>query len=484
MTNLHRWTLAAAWCLCWPLAVRGAESSKPNVVVILLDNIGQEWFGCYGSEEGCTPNIDRLAATGVRAEHCYSFPVCGPSRIQLLTGRYPHSHGFRLHHDAALYSGGGLDPRREVLFPRLFRDAGYATGIAGKWQVNNLYDEPAVLKEHGFEEQLVWPGSIDRDRVPPAEMAKFRDAVRREAYDELVVFNQQIESRYWDPVLIRDGKRAVEKEKFGPDLCQEFALDFLRRHQAEPFLLYLPMFLAHGQTFSQPAVPTPANRNANRPELEMFRDMLRYADGLVAQIVEELERLGVRDNTYVVVASDNGTEPHFQARANGRVVHGALYQLTEAGSEVALLFNSPKRIPGGRTAPLADFTDIYPTLCELAGVPLAVNHKPEGESLAKYLRGEAGAKPTREWMLNEYHRTRVVCDGQYKLYSDGRLFDVVHDPGETRDLAGSSDAAVVAGREKLQQVLASLPPDAPSPFLLRSLSGFKLREAERQGREP
>ena len=84
----------------------------------MLDNVGQEWFGCYGSEENCTPNIDRLAATGVRVENCYASPVCGPSRTMLLTGRYPHSTGFRLHHDAALYSGGGLDPRREVLFPR------------------------------------------------------------------------------------------------------------------------------------------------------------------------------------------------------------------------------------------------------------------------------------------------------------------------------------------------------------------------------
>src|SRR5262245_39325740 len=88
---------------------------RTNIVFILLDNVGQEWFGCYGSEENCTPNIDKLAKEGVRAVHCYTPPVCGPSRIVLLTGRYPHSTGFRLHHDAALYSGGGLDPEREVL---------------------------------------------------------------------------------------------------------------------------------------------------------------------------------------------------------------------------------------------------------------------------------------------------------------------------------------------------------------------------------
>ena len=93
------------------------QQPRPNIVFILLDNVGQEWFGCYGSEENCTPNIDQLARTGVRVENCYTPPVCGPSRTVLLTGRYPHSTGFRLHHDAALYSGGGLDPKSRNHLP-------------------------------------------------------------------------------------------------------------------------------------------------------------------------------------------------------------------------------------------------------------------------------------------------------------------------------------------------------------------------------
>src|SRR5262245_11244426 len=196
----------------------GQEAQRPNIVFMLLDNVGQEWFGCYGSEENCTPNIDRLAKSGVRVENCYTPPVCGPSRTVLLTGKYPHSTGFRLHHDAALYSGGGLDPEREIVFPRLFRDAGYATGITGKWQINNLYDELDALARHGFQEHLVWPGSINRTRVSPAEMSRFQDIVRRESYEEAVSFNRHIESRYWNPVFFRNGQRE-EKEltgRFGP----------------------------------------------------------------------------------------------------------------------------------------------------------------------------------------------------------------------------------------------------------------------------
>src|SRR6185312_11377016 len=267
--------MCAAGSIAFGQVAAGQAERRPNIVFILLDNVGQEWFGCYGSEEGCTPNIDRLAAAGVRVEHCYTPPVCGPSRTVLLTGRYPHSTGFRLHHDAALYSGGGLDPKREIIFPRLFREAGYVTGITGKWQINNLYDEPAALTRHGFDEHLVWPGSIDRTKITAAEMDRFHDIVRRQSYEEAVAFNRHIESRYWNPVFLRNGRREELAGRFGPDVSCEFAVDFLRRHRERPFLLYLPMVLTHGQSFTENVVPTPLNRDPGRPHHAMFADMLR-----------------------------------------------------------------------------------------------------------------------------------------------------------------------------------------------------------------
>jgi arylsulfatase A-like enzyme len=456
-----------------------AAAERPNIVLILLDNVGQEWFGCYGSEEGCTPHIDELARTGVRVEHCYTPPVCGPSRTVLLTGRYPHSTGFRLHHDAALYSGGGLDPARELLFPRLLRDAGYATGITGKWQVNNLYDEPGVLTAHGFQEQLVWPGSVDFRQAPGDERRLFEDAVRRESIADTLPYIQRIESRYWDPVFLRNGVREVHPGRFGPDVSQEFALDFLRRRRDQPFFLYLPMVLTHGQTFTEPVVATPLNRDAHRPHQEQFAEMLRYADRLVGEVVAELDRLRLRDNTILVVASDNGTESSMSARRNGRSVQGGLYTLTERGGNVALLANCPRRIPGGRALPLADFTDIYPTLCELADVPLSQRHRPDGLSFAPFLLDRPGASPPRTWILNEYHTTRVVRDAQYKLYSDGRFFDLSLDFDERHDLSQSTVPADASARQRLQQVLDALPADIPPPFLLRSQSGFRLRQEAR-----
>jgi len=447
------------------------------VVVVLLDNLGQEWLGCYGSETGRTPNVDRLAREGVRAEHCYTPPVCGPSRIVLLTGRYPFRTGYTLHHDAALYSGGGLDPQRDLIFPKAFHDAGFATGIFGKWQINHLYDEPQALTRHGFDEQVVWSGSIDPTWLDEDRRRRFRQAIDQSDVAATVEFIQHIESRYWDPVVLRKGRREVLPGRYGPDVYQEAALEFLRAHRQRPFLLYYPMVLAHGQTFTQPVVPTPANRHADRPHEEIYADMVAYADKLVGELVAELDQLGLRRRTLLLVATDNGTESRLTARKNGRTVQGGLYSLTEAGGDVGLIFNCPERIRGGRTVPLADFSDIFPTLCEWSGVPLPAGRIFDGRSLAPYLRGDVGAQPPREWIFNQYHTRRTVRDLRFKLYSTGELFDVSADPDETQDLSASSDPVVMAARQRLQSVLAAFPGDSPPPFQLLSQSAFKLRQA-------
>jgi arylsulfatase A-like enzyme len=458
-------------------AAAGADVPRTNVVFILLDNCGQEWLGCYGSDEGRTPRIDALARTGVRFEHCYTPPVCGPSRTVLLTGRYLLRSGFLLHHDAALYSGGGLDPQSEVILARPFRAAGYVTGLAGKWQINNLYDEPGILDRHGFEEHLVWPGSIDRDRIGEADLSRFRAAIDAADVATTTELTQRIESRYWDPVVVRNGRREVHRDRFGPDVLQEFALDFLKRHKDRPFFLYYPMVLTHGRTHTDPVVPTPLNRRPGRPPHEMYGEMVQYADRLVGELVDRLEELGLHERTVVFVATDNGSEESLIARRGGKEVHGGLYQLTEAGSDVALVANCPARFPGGRTVPLADFSDVFPTLCELAGVPLPAGVVLDGRSQAAVLLGLPGAVPPRDWIFNQYGRRRAVRDRQYKLYSTGEFYDVANDRAEQNDLAHDSDAARAAARERLRQALASLPPDAPPPFKLLSQSAFKLRQA-------
>lgn len=454
-----------------PLA---AAAEKPNIVVILLDNVGREWFGCYGSEEKCTPNIDRLAAGGVRFANCYTTTVCGPSRVQMLTGRYPFRTGWYLHHDAALYSGGGFDPARETTFARVLRDSGYATGIAGKWQVNNLYDEPDAITRHGFDEQLVWPGSIDRDKADADFMAAFQKAIANNDAEFLTEATRKIESRYWDPVLLRNGKREVAQGKFGPDVFLDFAFDFYRRHKEKPFLFYHAMVLTHGQNVKQQVVVTPENRaNPPKEEHELFADMLRYADKQVGAIIAELERLDLMKRTVVILASDNGSEKSLSARANGRVVSGGLYQINEAGGNVPLIIHSPQLVKGGRTAPLADFTDLFPTICELSGATPPASVKLDGQSFAPFLLGKAPAP--RKWIFNHYADERVARDERFKLKNNGDLFDLDADAAEQHPLARDAETAT---RARLQAVLDSMPASTPLPFPHRSLSAFKKR-AER-----
>lgn len=450
----------------------GSADGPPNIVFILLDNLGQEWLGCYGSEEGVTPNIDRLAREGFRVKHCYTPPVCGTSRVAALTGRYPFRSGMVMHHDAALYSGGGLQPETELTFARVLRDAGYHTMITGKWQINNLYDEPGILERHGFDESLVWPGSIDEDKVTDEEMAKFRRLVSQADTDFTSKFISNIESRYWDPVFLRNGKREVHPGRFGPDVSQEFAFEFLNREHDRPFLLYHAMTLTHGDTFLHPVVPTPLNRDPDRPHQEMFTDMVRYADQLVGDLVDELERTGLRENTIVIVATDNGTEKERVARARGRKIRGDLYQLTEAGGDVGLLVNVPGRIPAGRTTPLADFSDLLPTMADFAGAEIPDDYVIDGVSFADAARGKVDVGP-RSWIFNQYGDDRVVRNLRYKLYNDGRMYDAEADFDEEHDLADSDALAHRRAKRELQAVLDSLPENSPPPFPLRSQTAFK-----------
>jgi arylsulfatase A-like enzyme len=456
------------------------RAGAPNIVFILIDNCGKEWVGAYGSEENCTPNIDRLAKGGLLVSNCYTPVVCGPSRTVALTGRYLLRSGFTYHHDAALYSGGGLDPAKEVTFARPLREAGYATAIAGKWQINNLYDEPGVMKRHGFEESLLCPLSIDRDRVGQAEYDRYMQRVLADDADYTSQFITQIESRYWDPVLMRNGVREKHPGKFGPDVIQEFAVDFVRRHRDRPFLLYYPMFLTHGKSFTEHVTPTPTNRAEKQDERGRYADMVSYTDKLVGDLMAVLEREGLRDNTIVFIATDNGTHTSLTARANGRAVKGGLYTLNEPGGNVPLIVNSPKLVPGGRTLALADFSDLFPTFCELAGARMPTDRVIDGRSFAAAVRGERFAG--RTWIFNQYGTERVVSDGRYKLWGDGRLYDLGADFFETKDLATSRETAHVTAKRPLQAALDALPADAAPPFPLRSQSIFRARTAARQGR--
>ncbi len=410
-----------------------SPAERPNFLFILVDDLGPEWLSCYGSEHK-TPRIDRLAETGIRFQTVYATPLCTPTRHELLTGRYPFRTGWTVHHDTPRWGGQYFDWRREVTFARVLRDAGYATAIAGKWQINDLRTHPDALKEHGFDEHCVWPG-FESDNPPAAE-------------------------RYFDPFVQTSGKRATLEGRFGPDVFNEFMIDFIRRNKERPFLAYYAMVLTH-----TPFTKTPHNKDTTAEKIALHPGMVNYVDYLTGRLVDTLDELKLRERTVILFTCDNGTVMGVKGRMNGRLVNGGKGTLTEAGIRVPLIVNWPGRTPAGRVSDeLVDFTDFFPTLLEMAGVKPPEGVTLDGRSFAGLLTGRPDAHPPREWIYSQLGTNRVVRDKRYKLYSDGRLYDAEADPDERVDLAASEDPAAVAARRKLGSVLKSLPKDAKLPF--------------------
>ena len=162
------------------LTVAALASEKPNIILIMVDDMGRDWVSCYGAKHP-TPNIDQLAKQGVRYETAWCTPICTPTRVTLLTGQYPYHHGWIQHYDVPRWGGAGLRTDRFTTFARHLRDAGYATAIGGKWQINHLGKQPDILKQHGFDEHCVWPG-VEADQP-------------------------ETEERFWDGLIATNGKR-------------------------------------------------------------------------------------------------------------------------------------------------------------------------------------------------------------------------------------------------------------------------------------
>ena len=432
-----------------PQATAAAE--QPNIIFIMVDDLGPEWISSYGAEDIQTPNIDKLAAGGMTFTNAYSMPQCTPTRATLLTGQYPFRHGWVNHWDVPRWGAGcHFDPKRNVSFARLLRGAGYATAIAGKWQINDFRLQPNILREHGFDEWSMWTG-YESGNPPSAE-------------------------RYWDAYVHTNSGSRTYKGKFGPDIYNEFLIDFMKRHRDgpqrdEPMLLYYPMALTHGPLVHTPSEPAASTR------LEKHKAMVRYTDMLVGKLVDALDELKIRDRTIVIFTTDNGTSRGITGRLNGRVVRGGKASLTENGMRAPFIVNGPGLVPAGVTTDaLTDFTDLLPTFVELAGAELPEWVVIDGKSIADVILGKDEDGP-REWIMAMGFgparldakgvrpvvdwADRVVRDTRYKIHVlSGKvagLYDLKNDPGEETNLLGSADAGHVAARERLAAVVEGFP---------------------------
>lgn len=407
-------------------ALVDASQSRPNIILIMADDIGYECFGCYGSNQYRTPNIDRLAERGVRFTHCYSQPLCTPSRVKIMTGIS----------NVRNYCAFSILNSDQPTIGQYFQQAGYETLIAGKWQLLGAEHYPPRFRLQG-----AWPEQAGFDRICLWQVDK-------------------LESRFWRPLLYIDGenRRFEEETHYGPDVATEYILDFMAERRRQPFFVYYPMILVHSPFLPTPDSPSRESKDQQRN----FEDMVAYMDKLVGRIVTRTEELGVADNTLILFTGDNGTHKRITSRLHGIEIVGGKGKTTDAGTRVPLVGYWAGVTPQGHVCEdLVDFSDFLPTCLEAAG-----QEPPEGidgQSFLPQLRGQSGTP--RESIYCFYcprpERTtprRFVRDKRWKLYGDGSFFDVEHDTLEQRPLASDGRGSEAAeARVRLEAALASMP---------------------------
>lgn len=432
-------------------AEKDQADNRPNIILIMTDDMGQECLGCYGALDYKTPVLDKLASKGIKFNHCYSQPLCTPSRVKIMTGRY----NFRN------YERFGLLPTSEITFGKQMQDAGYATCMTGKWQLGGDYNTPYGF---GFDEYCL------QNAIKPAE--DFERSTRGH-------------ERFWGyPVIVANGKLYESKEQYGPDMLNEYAVNFIKKKKDKPFFLYYPMILTHS-----PFTPTPNSKDGDKSgakisEVKYFKDMVEYTDVLVGNVIKALEESGQRENTVLMFTGDNGTTyPVWVTQSNedmkrvvstkGRMdkeirlpgektpvthpvkkwqegpitrtdhgdIPGGKDLMSQTGTLVPLVIDWPKykdayKAFGNECNDLIDFSDFFTTIIDLGKGELPKDRAIDGESFANRLQGKGTHK--REYIFchywgfgrNKKQARDAIHDGNFKLYNNGAFFYIKEDGDE------------------------------------------------------
>ena len=427
----------------------------------MSDDLGYEAIGADGGTSYRTPVLDGMAANGIRFENAHVQPLCTPTRVQLMTGKY----NFRN------YIGFGLMRPDEVTFGHLFSNAGYRTLVSGKWQLYS-YNPP--------------------DRSP--EMRNKGQRIEDAGFDEYCVWHahhtEEKGSRYKDPVIYENGEYLADTAgKYGDDIFSDYILDFIDRNQDEEFFVYFPMALTHG-----PFEPTPdspefnefhpmANRKLTgrtptgpqeggvTSHTRFYRDMVEYHDRVIGRVNDKLEELGLRENTIVIYVGDNGSPQEVCSIVHDHSeVCGGKGLTNDRGTHVPLICEWPGTIPANRVEhSLVDSSDFLPTIMEIAGIEPPPGFEMDGRSFLPQLKGETGNP--RAWIYFHFEprspqragqKARFIRDQRWKLYDDGSLFDLESDPDEEYPVLALHDSVdQAAARKRLEPIFAQMVPEIP-----------------------
>ena len=381
-----------AGCATGPAAV----DRPPNLVIILADDLGYGDVGCFGCDRIETPNIDALARAGVRFTDAYvAAAVCSPSRAALMTGRYPQRFGYHFNNN----SRTGLPLNEQTLATRL-NQVGYATGAIGKWQLG--WSPEQQPQQRGFDEFFgMQSGSIYIEPGTPGV----------ESWSPLPVPAKRRKPIY-------RGTEIVDEPEYLTDALTREAVDFIRRHRAQPFFLYLAHYAPH--------VPLQATSeyleryaHIEDPATRIFAAMVSAVDDSVGAVMDTLGELGVADDTLVVFLSDNGCALYLGgACSNKPLTGGKRYQL-EGGVRVPFIMAWPARLPAGNTysEPVSSL-DLMPTLLAAGGIDQTPSGL-DGVDLMPYLSGDETGPP-HESLFWRAGPNRAIRQGRWKLWQVNR----------------------------------------------------------------
>jgi arylsulfatase A len=447
----------------------GASARKPNIVFIMADDLGYGELGSYGQEKIRTPNLDRLAAQGMRfTQHYSGSPVCAPSRCVLLTGLHS-GHAYIRGNDEMSDRGDvwrdlSLEGQRPLLagtttIGTILQNSGYTTGAMGKWGLGGPGSEGAPNLQ-GFDRWYGYLGQRLAHNYYPVHL--WSDSTKVDLDNEYFHPHQRLpeDADPNDPASYEP----YRGNEYAPDRIIEATLDFVRDNAADPFFLFVPFTIPHvslqlpdedraeyeGEFEETPYLGDRSYVPQQKPRAA-YAGMITRMDKDVGRILDLLSELGLEDDTIVFFTSDNGptwvSGVDFEFFGSQGGLRGRKAQLWEGGIRVPLIARWPRRIQAGSVSDFPSaFWDFMPTLAELAQTPSPTDV--DGVSLVPTLLGRSDEQTAHEYLYWEYVGGQVVRLGDYKgirLNPDAEieLYDLAADLAETTDLAAEHEDVVV-----------------------------------------
>ncbi len=396
--------------------------TKPNVILILADDVGYEIPTYGGGQSYNTPNIDLLAANGTQFSQAHAAPLCSPSRTMLLTGKYNFRNYFA-------WGSLGLDQRT---FANQAKLAGYKTLAAGKWQFGG---GDQSIRTFGFDDYCV------------------NEAFANEGSEE------GVNDFYKSPTVYQNGNYLPASEtegKYGPDINRDYVFNFIDSNKDQPFCIYWAMNLCH-----KPFSPTPddaayatwSSSHKSKPgDSIYFPSMVKYMDKHVGQLIAKLQAMNLDRKTLVIFIGDNGTPGGIHSKWNGQIIEGGKSKAIERGTHVPMVAFMPGNVQAGKLdTSLIDLTDFLPSFSDIFKTAIPASYGTiDGVSFYQQLMGlnnsndrdwifchylahpdNPGNQPLQRWMQNTIYKE---YDTTTNLLKSGKFYNIVIDPEERKPI--------------------------------------------------